>query len=118
MVYKGGMSFMSDTNIEILESENMVANNSFISLPMNFVPVGTVEHDSIQVYIKQGVYKWIEKFAKEEKSKEVDHMYYTLYHTALWNIEEYIAVEKRYTYFPDSFGLQRLLLRPENAALL
>ena len=65
------MSFMSDTNIEILESENMVANNSVIALPMNFVSVGTIEHDSIQVYIKQDVYKWIEKAAKEEKSKEV-----------------------------------------------
>ena len=62
---------MSDTNIEILEAENVVAENSIIALPMNFVSVGTVEHDSVQVYIKQDVYKRIEKFAKEEMSKEV-----------------------------------------------
>lgn len=61
---------MSDTNIEILEPENVVVDNS-VALPMNFVSVGTVEHDSVQVYIKQDVYKRIEKFAKEEMSKEV-----------------------------------------------
>ena len=62
---------MDDANIEILEPENVVADNSVIALPMNFVSVGTVEHDSVQVYIKQDVYKRIEKFAKEEMSKEV-----------------------------------------------
>ncbi len=62
---------MDDTNIEILEPENVVADNSVVALPMNFVSVGTVEHDSVQIYIKQDVYKRIEKFAKEEMSKEV-----------------------------------------------
>lgn len=62
---------MDDTNIEILEPENVVTDNSVIALPMNFISVGTVEHDSVQVYIKQDVYKRIEKFAKEEMSKEV-----------------------------------------------
>lgn len=62
---------MSDTNIEILEPENIVADNSVITLPMNFVTVGVIEHDSVWVYIKQDVYKRIEKFAKEEMSKEV-----------------------------------------------
>ena len=62
---------MSETNIEIFEPENVVADDSVIALPMNFVSVGTVEHDSVQVYIKQDVYKRIEKFAKEEMSKEV-----------------------------------------------
>lgn len=62
---------MSDTSIEILELENVADGNSVIALPMNFVSVGTVEHDSVQVYIKQDVYKRVEKFAKEEMSKEV-----------------------------------------------
>ena len=62
---------MDDTNIEFLEPENVVTDNSVIALPMNFVSVGTVEHDSVQVYIKQDVYKRVEKFAKEEMSKEV-----------------------------------------------
>ena len=62
---------MSETNIEIFEPENVVADDSVIALPMKFVSVGNVEHDSVQVYIKQDVYKRIEKFAKEEMSKEV-----------------------------------------------
>ncbi len=62
---------MDDTNIEILETESVVIESSVVALPMNFVSVGTVEHDSVQVYIKQDVYKRIEKFAKEEMSKEV-----------------------------------------------
>lgn len=62
---------MDDTNIEILETESVVTESSVVALPMNFVSVGTVEHDSVQVYIKQDVYKRIEKFAKEEMSKEV-----------------------------------------------
>ncbi len=62
---------MDDTNVEILETESVVTENSVVSLPMNFVSVGTVEHDSVQIYIKQDVYKRIEKFAKEEMSKEV-----------------------------------------------
>lgn len=62
---------MSDTNIEILEPEKSVAESSVIALPTNFVTVGTVERDSVKVYIKQDVYKKIEKFAKEQISKEV-----------------------------------------------
>ena len=62
---------MDDTNIEILENESVVTESSVVALPMNFVSIGTVEHDSVQVYIKQDVYKRIEKFAKEEMSKEV-----------------------------------------------
>lgn len=62
---------MDDTNIEILETESVVTESSVVALPMNFVSVGTVEHDSVQIYIKQDVYKRIEKFAKEEMSKEV-----------------------------------------------
>lgn len=62
---------MSETNIEVLEMEKVIADNPIVALPVNFVSVGTVEHDSVQVYIKQDVYKRIEKFAKEEMSKEV-----------------------------------------------
>lgn len=63
---------MDDFTIEILDSDEMSEDkNSEIQLPVNFVSVGTVSQDSIKVYIKQDVYKRIEKFAKEEMSKEV-----------------------------------------------
>lgn len=62
---------MEDTNIEIQEQETVISESSVVALPMNFVSVGTVEHDSVQVYIKQDVYKRIEKFAKEQMAQEV-----------------------------------------------
>lgn len=62
---------MNDTDIEIFETEDEVAKDSVVALPVNFVTVGEVERESLQVYIKQDVYKRIEKFAKEEMSKEV-----------------------------------------------
>jgi len=62
---------VEDTNIEILEQKNIVRKDTIVALPMNFVPIGTVEHDSVQIYIKQDVYKQIEKFAREDTSKEV-----------------------------------------------
>lgn len=62
---------MENTNIEVVESENTIVNKSVVALPVNFVDVGTVERDSVHIYIKQDVYKKIEKFAKEDTSKEV-----------------------------------------------
>ncbi len=62
---------MEDTIIEIIEQENTIKDSSPVTLPMNFITIGDVEHDSVQVYIKQDVYNRIEKFAKEEMSKEV-----------------------------------------------
>ncbi len=62
---------MEDKSIEIIEQENIIEDSSIVALPVNFVSVGTVVHDSVRVYIKQDVYKKIEKFAKEEMSKEV-----------------------------------------------
>ena len=61
---------MNDMNIEILESENVVSKGDAL-LPLNFITVGEIEHDSVRVYIKQSVYKKIEKIAKTQMSKEV-----------------------------------------------
>lgn len=62
---------MTEADIEILESERVIEQDETVSLPVNFVPVGDVDSDGVQVYIKQDVYKRIEKYAKEEMSKEV-----------------------------------------------
>ena len=63
---------MDDINIEILEEEVLKSEgDEIVALPMNFITVGDVDRDSVQVYIKQDVYKRIEKFAKEDISKEV-----------------------------------------------
>ncbi|MBO5453504.1 MAG: LysM peptidoglycan-binding domain-containing protein [Clostridia bacterium] len=61
---------MEDTMIDII-GENEAKSSYDVPMPVNFVTVGIIEHDSVRVYIKQDVYKRIEKFAKEEMSKEV-----------------------------------------------
>ena len=66
-----GDDCMEEPNIELLEKKNIIDNSTAVPLPVNFIAVGTVEHDCVQVYIKQDVYKRIEKLAKENMSKEV-----------------------------------------------
>ncbi|MBQ9986546.1 MAG: hypothetical protein IJP38_09635 [Oscillospiraceae bacterium] len=61
---------MEDFNIEIIDSGAASATRP-LPLPKNFVAVGDAGGDSAQIYIKQDVYKRIEKFAKEQMSKEV-----------------------------------------------
>ena len=62
---------MSETNIELLEPVKVADKVEDVQLPVNFVSVGEINRDSVNVYIKQDVYKKIEKIAKAEMSKEV-----------------------------------------------
>lgn len=62
---------MKDTDIKIFEPDDVSCDEKDIALPVNFITVGNVESDSVRVYIKQNVYKRIEKYAKTEMSKEV-----------------------------------------------
>ncbi len=83
---------MEDTNIEILDTENVIGNGT-AALPVNFVPVGNIKKDNVQVYIKQDVYKQIEKFSKEDTKNEVGSIL----------IGKYIAEEYRYTVIISDF---------------
>ncbi|MBW6409685.1 LysM peptidoglycan-binding domain-containing protein [Clostridium weizhouense] len=56
--------------IEILEDEKINECNEIINLPVNFVVVGEIDVNDIKIYIKQNVYKEIEKFSKEDTSHE------------------------------------------------
>ena len=55
---------------EILEDEKTNNINETIKLPTNFITVGEVDVDDVKIYIKQDVYKRIEKFSKEDTSNE------------------------------------------------
>ncbi|NLN49881.1 MAG: metal-dependent protease of the PAD1/JAB1 superfamily, partial [Clostridiales bacterium] len=57
--------------MEIIESEKETNKANIVELPLNFIEVGNIDRDSVHVYIKQDVYKRIEKLAKEDISKEV-----------------------------------------------
>ena len=52
---------MSETNIELLEPVKVADKVEDVQLPVNFVSVGEINRDSVNVYIKQDVYKKIEK---------------------------------------------------------
>lgn len=56
--------------IEILEDEKINDCNEIIKLPTNFISMGEIDVDDVKIYIKQDVYKNIEKFSKEDTSRE------------------------------------------------
>lgn len=57
-------------DIEITtEGKNNEAGN--VQLPLNFLSFGEIEPDDVKVYIKQDVYKALEKYASSDTSKEL-----------------------------------------------
>ena len=51
------------------EEKNNEAGN--VQLPLNFLSFGEIEPDDVKVYIKQDVYKALEKYASSDTSKEL-----------------------------------------------
>jgi len=58
-----------DFDIEIINEEANEAGS--VQLPLNFLSFGEIEVDDIKVYIKQSVYKELEKYASSDTSKEL-----------------------------------------------
>lgn len=59
----------NDFDIEILPEET--GETGSVQLPLNFLTFGEIEPDDIKVYIKQDVYKALEKYASSDTSKEL-----------------------------------------------
>lgn len=57
-----------DIEITTEEKNNEVGN---VQLPLNFLSFGEIEPDDVKVYIKQDVYKALEKYANSDTSKEL-----------------------------------------------
>lgn len=57
-------------DIEILEDEKTNDSNETIKLPANFIIIGEADVNDVKVYIKQDVYKEIEKFSKADTTCE------------------------------------------------
>ena len=57
-------------DIEITTEENNAEVGS-VQLPLNFLSFGEIEPDDVKVYIKQDVYKALEKYASSDTSKEL-----------------------------------------------
>ena len=57
-----------DIEITTEENNNEAGN---VQLPLNFLSFGEIEPDDVKVYIKQDVYKALEKYASSDTSKEL-----------------------------------------------
>lgn len=88
---------MDDFEIELLDEQE--SSGDELQLPVNFITVGTVEPDDIKVYIRQDVYKALEKYSLEDTAHERGTMILGEYSKALGKthvvISEYI--EAKYT---------------------
>lgn len=58
-----------DFEVEIQETDDN--DNDSIQLPLNFLSLGEIENDDVKVYIKQDVYKSLEKLASSDTTKEL-----------------------------------------------
>lgn len=58
-----------DFDIDV--QEQAVEEEMGVQLPMNFLAFGEIENDDVKVYIKQDVYKALEKLAASDTSKEL-----------------------------------------------
>lgn len=58
----------NDFEIEILDEKK--EKKSQAQLPLNFQPVGEIENDDVKVYIRQDVYKALEKYSREDVKNE------------------------------------------------
>lgn len=62
---------MENNDFEIEIQENDDNGNNSIQLPLNFLSLGEIENDDVKVYIKQDVYKSLEKLASSDTTKEL-----------------------------------------------
>lgn len=60
-----------DKDFEIEIQDENVDEAPSVQLPMNFLTFGEIENDDVKVYIKQDVYKALEKLATSDTSKEL-----------------------------------------------
>lgn len=59
----------NDFDIELQANDIQAESN--VQLPLNFVTCGAVAPDDVKVYIRQSVFKALEKFAKSDTTKEL-----------------------------------------------
>ena len=60
-----------DKDFEIEIQDENVDEAPSVQLPMNFLTFGEIENDDVKVYIKQDVYKALEKLAASDTTKEL-----------------------------------------------
>lgn len=62
---------MENKDFEIEIQEEQEQDTSSVQLPLNFLTLGEIENDDVKVYIKQDVYKALEKLSASDTKKEL-----------------------------------------------
>ncbi len=86
-----------DFDIELQDSTTEEPSQA--QLPMNFITFGEIEHDDVKVYIKQDVYKALEKYALADTEHERGTIILGDYYEELGKLHVIISnyIEARYT---------------------
>lgn len=87
----------NDIGIELQESAEPAAGG--VQLPLNFISVGEIAPDDVKVYIKQDVYKQLEKLAASDTKKELGSILFGGYCEAHGKMQVVISacIEAKYT---------------------
>lgn len=87
----------NDFEIELLDEP--AEEDASVQLPLNFLTFGEIEPDDVKVYIKQDVYKALEKLAASDTSKELGSIIIGEYCQELGKTNVIISqyVEAKYT---------------------
>lgn len=88
-----------DERINIDIQEDVAQVHRDVQLPVNFITVGEIENDDVKVYIKQDIYKRIERLAASDTSKELGSILFGEYCEELSKTHVVISefVEAKYT---------------------
>lgn len=88
-----------EQNFDIELQDSKTEESSQAQLPMNFITFGEIEHDDVKVYIKQDVYKALEKYALADTEHERGTIILGDYHEELGKLHVIISnyIEARYT---------------------
>ena len=88
-----------EKNFDIELQGNKAEEQSHMQLPLNFITFGEIEHDDVKVYIKQDVYKALEKYSLADTEHERGTIILGDYHEELGKMHVIISnyIEARYT---------------------
>ena len=87
----------NEFEIEIMDEEP--GKEAAVQLPLNFLTFGEIENDDVKVYIKQNVYKSLEKLSSSDTSKELGSIILGQYCQELGKTHVIISdyIEAKYT---------------------
>lgn len=90
---------MDNRDFEIEMQETQIDTNDSVQLPLNFLSFGEIENDDVKVYIKQDVYKALEKLSASDITKELGSIILGEYSEELGKTHVIISdyVEAKYT---------------------